>query len=282
MKVRTAMRRFHGAWRGTSSKPADWLVRAGGSALAVGAMEVALTLGLGDATRVSETSYRLAALVGGALIATTRGARWLAIAAVSLCALLFVVMFTPLVESPVRSLLRADTGAQPADAIVVFSGSMTDAGHIGDIALGRLVSAIMEAQRLGIPDLIVSEQQRRANGQQVSTLPDQTALVAQLGGGVRLSSVSGVSNTHNESLAFAALARTRGWTHVRAVTSPMHARRACASLEATGLRVTCSPSTPRDLDFSHLSTPNARLIAARAALHETVGLIYYRWRGWLA
>ncbi len=265
-----------------AGRASGWLVRAGGSALAVGAMEVALTLGLGDATRLSDSTLRVGALLLGAVVATTRGARWLQLTAIGLCAALFLVMFTPLVNAPIRALLRADDDGAPAEAVLVFSGSHTDAGQIGNIALARLVSAMLDAQRLGIPDVVVSELTRPVDGRTVSTLPDQTALVERLGGGLRLSAVHDVSNTYNESLAFAALARTRGWQHVRAVTSPLHARRACASLEATGLRVTCAPAASREVDFAHLDTPTARLVATRAAVHEVVGLLYYRWRGWLS
>lgn len=258
-----------------------WLLGAlSGGARALGAMEIALTLGLGDATRVSDTTFRVGALAVGLALTNTRAMRVLWATAIALSALLLAVMFTPLVERPARALVRADPVGPPAQVVVVFSGSFTDAGHIGDIALTRLVSALQDARRLGIPELVVSVQERTVDGAQQSTLADQTALVEQLGGGVRLHSVRGVSNTYNESLAFAALARTHGWQQVRAVTSPLHTRRACAALETTGLRVTCVPSTSRDIDLAHLTRADARLRVARAAIHEYVGTQYYRWRGW--
>lgn len=256
-----------------------WTTLTGG-ALALGAVEMALTLGLGDATRIGDTSFRVGALAIGLVLANTRAMRWLWAAPIALAGLLLLVMFTPLVERPARALVRADPPGQPAEVVIVFSGSFTDAGHIGDIALTRLISGLMDARRLGIPDLVVSVQERTVDGMQQSTLADQTALVAQLGGGVQLHSVRGVTNTYNESLAFAALARTRGWQRVRVVTSPLHSRRACAALETTGLLVTCAPSTSRDIDLAHLTRAQGRLHVARAAIHEYVGTFYYRWRGW--
>jgi len=89
-----------------------------------------------------------------------------------------------------------------------------------------------------------------------------------------------VTNTYTESLAFAALARGQRWTHVRVVTSPLHARRACSTLEATKLTVTCAPATSRDVALTSLGSSDARLAVARAALHEAVGLLVYRARGW--
>jgi uncharacterized SAM-binding protein YcdF (DUF218 family) len=201
--------------------------------------------------------------------------------AVALGALLLLVMFTPLVQRPALSLLRADAENRSAEAVVVFSGGMTDDGRIGDIALTRLVSALDDAQRLSIAHILMSEQIRTMRGREVTTGADQQRIVAMLGSGVLPHMVSGVTNTHNESLAFAAYARTRGWSHVHAVTSPLHARRACAALEATGLQVTCVPATSRDVSFSRLNTAGARLVVLRAALHEWIGYAVYKWRGWV-
>jgi uncharacterized SAM-binding protein YcdF (DUF218 family) len=194
---------------------------------------------------------------------------------------LLLVLFTPLVERPVRSLLRADSPGVRADAVVVYSGSMTDGGHIGEMALSRLVSALDDAQRLGIRDVVVSEQAREVRGRIITTTDDQQRIAALLGGAVVVHVVRNVHNTHDESLAFAALARTRQWSRLHAVTDPLHARRACATLEATGVSVMCAPSTPRHVSFSQLDTPGARITATRAALHEAVGYAVYRLRGWL-
>ncbi len=267
--------------RDAAVRSAVWITAAGGATLALGAVEIALTLGLRDATSVGATTWRLLAIALGALLAPTRAARLLWLAAAALAALMLLVMFTPLVEQPALSLLRADAPSRDAQVIVVFSGAVTDDGRIGDIALTRLVSGLDDAQQLGIPHVLLSEQRRVVNGREVTTGADQRGIVALLGSGVEPHLVSGVTNTYNESLAFAAYARTRGWSHVHAVTSPLHARRACATLEATGLRVTCVPATSRDLSFARVNTPGARLALLRAALHEWVGYRVYRWRGWL-
>ena len=258
-----------------------WFVRAAGAALALGTMEMALTLGLALATGVGETALRLLALLLGALLAPTRAARWMWLIATTTAVLLLLVLFTPLVERPVRSLLRADAPGARADAIVVYSGSMTDAGHIGEMALSRLVSALDDAQQLGIRDVVVSEQTRDVRGRTISTVADQQRIAGLLGGAVTVHVVHNVRNTHDESLAFAALARTNQWSRLHAVTDPLHARRACGTLEATGVSVMCAPSTPRHVSFSQLNSPTARITATRAALHEAVGYRVYRLRGWL-
>jgi uncharacterized SAM-binding protein YcdF (DUF218 family) len=257
----------------------SWLAWPAGAALALGAGELALQLGLADGTGLSATHLRLAALTLGALLGPTRFAWTLWLALLSTSALFLLIAFTPLVDGPVLSLLRADAEGPPADAVVVYSGEMTDAGDIGDIALTRLVSALDDVQRLRIPHLVVSEQTRSVRGRVVRSAADQRRLAALLGAGVEVHVVGPVRTTHDESLAFAALARTRGWSRLRAVTSPLHARRACATLEATGLAVTCAPATPRDAAMTRPGGSRARLTLWRAAVHEAVGLVVYRLRG---
>lgn len=257
-----------------------WVVVTCGAALALGAMEVALTLGLAEALSVPDSSLRLGALLVGALVARTRFARWLWLPSVAALMVFVLVAYTPLIERPALALLRADAEGPPADAVVVYSGAMTDAGHIGDIALTRLVSALDDAQRLGIPHIAFSEQARTVRGRVITSGADQRRLVGLVGHGAQAHVVRGVTNTYTESLAFAALARAQRWTHVRVVTSPLHARRACSTLEATGLRVTCAPATARDVALTNLNGSRARLTVARAAVHEAIGLLVYRARGW--
>lgn len=261
------------------SRP-GWLVLSCGAALAAGTMEVALTLGLADALSAPHSRLRLGALIGGLLLARTRAAWWLWLTSIAALLVFLLVAYTPIIERPALSLLRADAEGPPADAVVVYSGAMTDAGHIGDIALTRLVSALDDVRRLGIPHVALSEQARTVRGRVIRSGPDQRRLVGLLGSGAQTHLVQDVTNTYTESLAFAALARAQGWTHVRVVTSPLHARRACSTLEATGLTVTCAPATARDVALTNLNSSTARLTVARAAIHEAVGLLVYRARGW--
>jgi uncharacterized SAM-binding protein YcdF (DUF218 family) len=256
------------------------LTVASGAALALATAELAIEIGLADATSLTPGTIRLAALLVGAGLAASRLAwlLWLSTLATALAFLL--VAYTPLVERPALALLRADAEGPPADAVIVYSGAMTDAGHIGDIALSRLVSALDDAQRLGIAHIAVSEQARTVRGRVITTGADQRRVAGLLGGGAQVHVVQGVTTTYTESLAFAALARTQRWTHVRVVTSPLHARRACSTLEATGLTVTCAPATARDVALTNLGTSGARLTVARAAIHEAIGLLVYRARGW--
>lgn len=97
----------------------------------------------------------------------------------------------------------------------------------------------------------------------------------------------GCADTHDEALFTAKLASERGWKHLLLVTSANHMRRASATFRTAGLNVTpapCNfltslsepaswdpPGVPRHGGFAKIST----------WLHEAIGWIEYRRRGWI-
>ncbi len=261
--------------------PRPWLVRACGAVLAVALWELVMLLGLSQLFGLDGGLFRLLALVFGAVIAATRLSRVLWLAGGVLITVLFFVAYTPLVERPALAMVRVDDAIAPVDAIVVFSGWMTDAGALKGQGLDRLLSAMEDAHALTVPHVAASVIATEVNGRRITSRSDQERLARLLGGAVELHLIENVTNTYTESLGFAALARTRGWQHVRVVTSPLHTRRACAALEATGLRVTCTPATPRDVAYTVMGSPGARLTVFRDYVHELIGWRVYRWRGWV-
>jgi uncharacterized SAM-binding protein YcdF (DUF218 family) len=86
-------------------------------------------------------------------------------------------------------------------------------------------------------------------------------------------------NTHDEAVSLARTCRDRGWKQVIVVTSPYHSRRACAAVEHEGLSVVCSPSAETRYDLRDLVGSGRR--AFSDVLHERIGLLVYRWRGWI-
>ena len=71
--------------------------------------------------------------------------------------------------------------------------------------------------------------------------------------------VGPVSNTHDEAVAVAMLARQRGWGQIILVTHPWHMRRAAAAFEKAGVRVICSPCPERSYDLQIMDGPADRL-----------------------
>ena len=82
-------------------------------------------------------------------------------------------------------------------------------------------------------------------------------------------------------MRIAALARRNGWSRIVLVTSPFHSRRACATFEKTGIKVSCVPSDSRDIAVRSLTGSENRLLAFGMLIYEIAGTIRYRQAGWL-
>jgi hypothetical protein len=61
----------------------------------------------------------------------------------------------------------------------------------------------------------------------------------------------------------------------------MHTRRACATFEAVGFKVTCYPSLTRRRVTGHPIREEDRLAAFGEYLYERLGMVKYRWKHWI-
>jgi uncharacterized SAM-binding protein YcdF (DUF218 family) len=219
-----------------------WLVRLCGATLAFGIFTLADSLGIWEVIGIPGWA-RLAVPVLGAILASTRAGTLLWIVAGTLTAASFIVSYTPVVKSPALSFIRADAPADsPVDAVIVLSGGITHEGRLTTAALDRFLTGVTEARARGVRSLALSEVTLTPGGIRVSSEPDQRALAALAGPELDVRFVRDVHSTRDEALSFAAMARTHGWRRVMVVTSPLHTRRACATLETAGLSVECRPA----------------------------------------
>ena len=95
------------------------------------------------------------------------------------------------------------------------------------------------------------------------------------------------SDTHDEAVKTAALAKERAWKSIILVTSASHMRRAEATFRKAGLNVTCAPCNllstvfrEDDLDWFH-APHHGGAEAFAIWFHEVLGWLAYRWRGWV-
>ena len=109
---------------------------------------------------------------------------------------------------------------------------------------------------------------------------DQRELAQLMAPELELRFVTNVHSTRDEAVAFAAMARTHGWRRVLLVTSPLHSRRACATVEQAGLPVLCAPATSREYALSRLDRPENRRLAFADAVYEGAATLLYASRGW--
>jgi len=247
-------------------------------------MQLAAALGVWTAVGVSSFTARLALMVAGALLAMTSRGAWLWLLAGVLSTMLMVVSYTPLVTPMVAPFIRRDVAAiragSTADAVVILSGSVTSEGRVTGPALERLISGLQQARLLGIPVVALSVVGDDADPTVENSERDQRDLAQLMAPDRELRFVRNVHSTRDEALAFAAMARTHGWRQVVLVTSPLHSRRACATVEHAGLAVRCVPAASREYALSRLDRPENRRLAFADVVYESAATLLYAVRGW--
>jgi uncharacterized SAM-binding protein YcdF (DUF218 family) len=199
--------------------------------------------------------------------------------ALSLAALCLVVAYTPLTRALVPGLVRHDP-ERAADAIFVLSSHVQPDDDPSAEALSRATRGLELLGRGLAPRLYLSELRKPA-GSYVRYL---TASAERMGlpGAHAIESVGVVGNTHDEALRTAEIFRAHGWKRLLLVTSPTHTRRAAATFERAGIpEVIAVPSVETVFDVEALRMSDDRLMAFGPILHEWVGLMIYRWRGWI-
>jgi uncharacterized SAM-binding protein YcdF (DUF218 family) len=200
----------------------------------------------------------------------------LAAAAAAVACLWLAVAYSPLVARAADGLVRRDTLAA-GDAVFVFAASMQRDGEPTAATTARLLRGIElvaagRAARLVVSDLV---------DYPPSTPVALRWVAAFAARPVEVVSIGAIRNTREEALALAKLCRERGWRRVLAVTSPVHTTRACGALERAGLDVVCAPSLETRYDLETLQEARDRRNAFAPILHERIGLLVYRRRGWV-
>jgi uncharacterized SAM-binding protein YcdF (DUF218 family) len=216
----------------------------------------------------------------GALVGPTRLHRVTLLLTAVLAVVWGIVGFTPVVGHLTRFVERREAPA-PADAVLVLQHRLQLDGEPTAPTQARLlhgVELVVQgfASRLVLTDdppgptpaSVARDQLRRLGLTQVEVVS-------------LFSPPSAVRSTHAEAVRAGALCRERGWHRLLVVTSPLHARRACAAIEAEGLAVTCSPAIETEFDVEILDRPVDRFTAFARIVHEAVGLFVYQRRGWL-
>lgn len=251
-----------------------------GAILGIASWLLLITMGLPYVFRISEYDGLVPFAILGALAGMTRLRKVLWIPPALLTVVLLVVAYTALIEAPVRSLVRRDAVPQRADAIVVLSAGINPDGLLGWQATDRIIKGI-ELVQAGIAPTIVTTRERNVfRGKVITSEQDQKRLLA-LGGVTDALVTPVINNTREEAVAVGRIARSRGWNQLVLVTSPAHSRRACATFEKVGLKISCVPSDSRDVAFIVLGNGEDRIAALRLLVYERVGTAFYRWKGWL-
>lgn len=206
--------------------------------------------------------------------------RWLSIAALVLVVVATTGIWSPLVPRLARPFVRNDpVDLAAVDAVFVFSGAVTSRGLLEGESLDRLLAGVMlRARRPSLP-LIVSIMRSDDRPAGLTSLPDQKALIAMMPASGGLETIDSVASTRDEAVRLTRRAFQARWTRVAVVTSPMHTRRACATVEALGLPVTCVMAPWRKAGWPS-RTARDRMVLMQRLVYESFAWAQYRITGW--
>jgi uncharacterized SAM-binding protein YcdF (DUF218 family) len=220
---------------------------------------------------------QVAAATLAALLLTLVGfARCLRAATLLLGGLWLLVALGPVSDAMCDGLVRRDP-LEPADAIFVLGSSVQKDDELTTDATSRLLHGL-ELLGQGLASRLIVSELRPPQGRHAAAA---RRAMERLRLEAELIAVGPVRTTREEALLVGRLCRERGFRRLLVVTSPLHSRRACAALEREGVATLSSPGMETRFDLEALDHPSQRLLAFGAALHERLGLLVYRWRGWL-
>ena len=215
----------------------------------------------------------------GALLGLARFERLLTVGAAASVSLWLLVAFTPLTHWMGETLVRRDP-LQKADAVFVLASGLQADGDLSTAAMSRLVSGLELLGDGWAPRLVLSELPLPRPRYRDAACD----LMDSLGLSHEILVVGPVLNTHDEAVAVSELARELGFERLLVVTSPSHSLRASLALEAEGVKVISAPSAETMFDYENLggvARGDDRVRAFGVFLHERVGLLYYRHKGWI-
>lgn len=226
------------------------------------------------------TLYLPAALVGAILGATRlRPLLWISAGIIALACV--VVAYTELAASLARPLIRRDPLPARVDAIAVLSAGFTPDGMMSSQSLDRMLTGLSLARRGVAPTLLISRERRTSGGKVASDSADKQNILTLAQPPGQIIFVDSVFTTRTEALRMKAMAKTRRWTTIAVVTSPLHTRRACATFETVGFKVVCVPADARGSGLYAGSGAGERFRVFGSWLYETFAGSTYRRRGWI-
>jgi uncharacterized SAM-binding protein YcdF (DUF218 family) len=252
-----------------------------GAIIAVLAAVTAHMLGIQQLIRIPDLALYLPACVVGAVIGGTRLRPLIWFAAVPLAVAALLVAYTPLVRIAGAHFVRRDAIVGNVDAVVVLGAGLTADGMMKHETLDRLLGGTDLLSHGAAPVMFVSRERRMFGSRIVSDSADQSRVLAMTNVGARVAFTDSVLTTRTEALRTKQLVAARGVRTIALVTSPLHSRRSCATFEAVGFRVVCTPAPGRESGMDPNSNAEERMRAFRSLLYETFATATYKSNGWI-
>lgn len=228
-----------------------------------------------------------------------RRRRGFAVSTAGLALFVWVIGGTNLPDALLRSLESPYAGVKPeelpaADAVILLGGGLEpsryETGQLHLSAAGDRVVMALELLRLGkAPALCIGGGATRVNGEIWSEADfARAAIVERKLTTAEVFSLGICGDTHDEALRVFALAQEHRWRRLLLVTSACHMRRAAGTFRTAGLEVIPAPCNfLTSLSTGHSSFPinlpgHAGFAKTSVWIHEQIGWLEYRRRGWIA
>ncbi len=206
--------------------------------------------------------------------------RWMGILALTLMVVAAIGIWSPIVPQLAKPFVRNDAvNLDAVDAVFVFSNAVNTHGLVKGEGIDRLLTGItLRARKPALP-LIVSIVRSNPDDTGISSTNDQKALIGMVAASGPLEMIDSVHSTRDEAVRLTRRAFLARWKRVAVVTSPMHTRRACATVEALGLAVTCVAAPWRTAGWP-ARTASDRLVVMQRLTYEALAWAQYRVTGW--
>jgi uncharacterized SAM-binding protein YcdF (DUF218 family) len=179
------------------------------------------------------------------------------------------------------------------DAAVVMGGGMRpsryDVAGLDLNASGDRLIMALELIRLGkAKNLVIGGAAHTVNGRtRVEASMTKQWLATWGWDKVPVESLGACANTHDEAVRVADLCKEKGWQKILLVTSAYHMKRARGVFRTAGVPAICVPCDFQS-DVSIETEPEWIFVPRYQGfeklsifIHENVGWLMYRWRGWI-
>ncbi len=187
-----------------------------------------------------------------------------------------VIGWTPLANVLAMPLLRVPSSTTGADVAVILSEGRYDDGSLTEASLERTLTGVRLYHQGVASRLLFSG--GPCCGESASAL--MAKLAHELGvprSALLLEEQS--TRTHDGAVYSTRMLRERGVTSAMLITGPLHLVRAQRAFEAAGFPV--HPVRASEKDLTRVAGTHERIALLQAAVHEYVGLAFYRLRGWI-
>jgi hypothetical protein len=213
----------------------------------------------------------------GAICATTRLRTPLYVVSAGLALTWLAVTYGPVSRLLATGLVRSDA-LRPADAVLVLSSRMQTDGDPTSVQLARLYRGLELVKDGHAPRLMISELPPPYAQQAPFAKDHARALRARGGAG---GAEPGPQHPRRSGVGRGLPQGAKPQEDHRDVLAHPHLPRRRRARSSQGLDVMASPARETRFDLETLDQPEERLASFGSIIHERVGIVVYRRRGWM-